>query len=343
MPHDETIGGGHVFSIDSDGVEQWFTVKRASVRGSYDTGLQVRTATHTVNPRSHLEISGNPVKFFQGHNLWGTDDLPALALATCQAIAQHLNITITKETQAQWLAGDIKISRVDLTESFHLDNKAQVLAWLQAAEQSAHLSHRGRGQLVKGSTLYFGKGSTRWTLKLYSKGQEITAKGHGQDAILKLPHAVEWANKTLRAEVCIRGTELKRIGKEMLSGWLSADDGYVRVTTDYLLDKLKAMTMTTTRFLSAAQMETLKPALRAAVLAWESGADLRSIFPLRTFYRHRTDLLPYGIDIAALQPKEERSNVVPLHKTLEARPVSVPDWAIGTNLYFEPPRLVASN
>ena len=30
------------------------------------------------------------------------------------------------------------------------------------------------------------------------------------------------------------------------------------------------------------------------------------------------------------------SNVIPLVRTLEAVPVSTPEWAIGTDLYFEP-------
>jgi II/X family phage/plasmid replication protein len=63
------------------------------------------------------------------------------------------------------------------------------------------------------------------------------------------------------------------------------------------------------------------------------------MFPSTTFYRHRAELLPHGIDIATLVPREGVSNVVPLHRVLEAVPVSVPDWAIGTPLYFEPRRV----
>ncbi|WP_223930817.1 phage/plasmid replication domain-containing protein, partial [Aeromonas caviae] len=29
-----------------------------------------------------------------------------------------------------------------------------------------------------GSTLYYGKHSRRWSLKFYSKGEELSAKGH---------------------------------------------------------------------------------------------------------------------------------------------------------------------
>jgi len=336
--HSASINGGHVVALKPDGEIDWRCVKRCSVEGSHSTTLQVRTATHTPDRCTHLEISGNPVKFLQGHNLWGTDDVPALVVATIEAVASSLGLLPSESDRASWLAGDVQITRIDLTESFHLDNRAQVLAWLRAAEQTAHLSHRGRGQLVKGSTLYFGKHSRRWSLKLYSKGQEITAKGHGQDAILSLPHAVEWADRTLRAELTLRSMELKRMDRHMVSGWLDDDGLPSAVTARLLQERLGGMTMTTTSHLSAEILDALRPSLRLAYQSWESGSDLRAILPHRTFYKYRSELLPHGIDIATLVPRDV-SNVVPLFRTLEARPASVPDWAVGTPLYFEPRRL----
>jgi II/X family phage/plasmid replication protein len=97
------------------------------------------------------------------------------------------------------------------------------------------------------------------------------------------------------------------------------------------------MTMTTTAKLSADVLDSLFPAQRTAFAAWEAGNDLRTMMPTRSFYRLRAKLLPHGIDIATVLPREV-SNVVPLFKTLEAVPAAVPDWAVGTPLYFEPPR-----
>lgn len=96
--------------------------------------------------------------------------------------------------------------------------------------------------------------------------------------------------------------------------------------------------MTTTAHLSAEILDALRPSLRMAYQSWEAGADLRAILPHRTFYKYRSELLPHGIDIATLVPKEV-SNVVPLFRVLEAVPVGVPDWAQGTALYFEPRRI----
>jgi II/X family phage/plasmid replication protein len=340
LPHAAPICSGHVVSIGADGEVQWQTAKRQTVEGSYSTGLQVRTCTHTADRCTHVEISGNPVKWFQGHNLWGIDDLPSLAFAMLEAVARVLGIAVDERTLQLWAAGVVQVTRVDVTESFHLGNRAVVLSGLRAAEQTAHLSHRGRGQLVKGTTLYFGKNSRRWSLKVYAKGQEIEAKGHGQDSILNVPHARDWADKTLRAELTLRSMELKRLGLGTVTGWLPVD-GVPFAVSALLHERLGDMTMTTTAHLSAEILDTLRPALRMAVQSWESGCDLRAILPKATFYKFRAELLPHGIDIATLQPREAVSNVVPLHRVLEARPVGVPAWAVGTPLYFEPRRLIA--
>jgi II/X family phage/plasmid replication protein len=337
LPHANPITSGVVLSVDQAGNVEWQTMKRQTLRGSFESGLQVRTCTHTADQCSHIEVSGNPVKLFQGHNLWGTDDLPALVTETLEFIASKLQIPVTDATRASWSGDAVKLTRVDLTDSFHLRNLGECQSWLRAAEQSAHLSHRGRGQLVKGSTLYFGKNSRRWSLKIYSKGQEIGAAGHGQEAILSLPHAVEWANRTLRAELTLRSMELKRRGLETVTAWLPVD-GVPFDALAMLREVLGDMTMTTTAHLSAEVLETLRPALRTAVIAWEAGADLRVTLSRPTFYRYRAELLKHGIDIAVLKPREV-SNVVPLHRVLEAVPARIPQWAIGTPLYFEPRRV----
>lgn len=339
--HVEPIQDGGFQRVDSTGAVEWAVDRRLSIQGSYSSSVTIRSYRGNT---SHIEVSGNLVKFFQGHNLWGTDDLHGLIveflswLATTPLVGDQPLIAPTPEDVEAWRKGMIQLTRVDCTESFHLRSRAEVLAWLRSAEQTAHLSHRGRGQLVKGSTLYFGKNSRRWSLKLYSKGQEIRAKGHGQDAVLALPHAVEWADKTLRAELTLRGMELQRLNLAYVGQWSDKDSPGEGVTLELLRSRLQGMTMTTTAKLSADVLDSMRPALRTVYLSWEAGADLRAILPRNTFYRHRNALLPHGIDIATLVPKEV-SNVVPLFKTLEAVPAAIPDWAVGTNLYYEPRRL----
>lgn len=352
LTHSKPICDGSFLSLRGDGSIEYEGIKRRSVEGSFSTSIQVRTDLSRsvsvggdVHHRAfgYVEVSGNPVKIFQGHNLWGTNDLPGLVAELAEWLASVLGVVPSERDRQLWAEGAIDVTRVDVTESFHLRSRAEVLAWLRAAEQTAHLAHRGRGQLVKGSTLYFGQHSRRWALKLYSKGQEIEAVDHGQGAILELPHAREWADRTLRAELVLRSLELKRLGLSQVVAWNFDDhvqEGCGAVTSKLLLDRLGSLTMSTTSKLDDAVFESLTNAQRTAYLSWLAGHDLRQVMSIRSFYRLRAKLLPHGVDIATLIPKET-SNVVPLVRVLEAVPAPVPDWAIGTALYFEPRRLRA--
>lgn len=334
--HDVDIFEGSVISARSDGSIEWTVKKRKKITGSFESGLQIRTVPCTARERSHIEISGNPVKFFQGHNLWGTDDLPALIIATLNELVRipELNLTPTLDDLNSWLLDGITLSRVDVTQSYSLGNRLRVLEWLRAAEQSAHLPFRGRGQLVKGTTLYFGKNSRRWSLKLYSKGEEITVKGHAQESILSLPHALSWADGILRAELTLRGQELERLGLRTVTGWLPHDG--IPVDVSGMLSKhLGAMTMTTTRTIPEDVFNSLFPAQRTAYTSWLAGNDLRTMMTKPSFYRLRKKLLVHGIDISVCTPVE-LSNVVPMVRVLEALPVSVPDWAQDSALFFNP-------
>lgn len=337
--HVAEIHDGGFISHKANGEIEWTTKRRKKVKGSFESGLQIRTDHFTAEPCTHLEISGNPTKWFQGHNLWGTDDLPGLLIETLQALVKipQLQLTPTSEEVAQWLSGGISLSRVDVTQSYSLGNRGRVLEWLRAAEQSAHLPFRGRGQLVKGSTLYFGKNSRRWSLKLYSKGQEMEAPGHGQEAVLSLPAASAWADGILRAELTLRGLELERRGLRTVASWLPVD-GLPFDACAMLTSHLGGVTMTTASSIPPETLEALTSFQRTAYLSWLAGNDLRATISKAAFYKLRAKLLPHGVDIATLIPVE-KSNVVPMVRILEAVPVGVPEWAVGTPLYFEPRRL----
>lgn len=338
--HAVEVCAGRVISMGDDGSLEWHSLKRLGVAGSFDDRIHIVTDRSVGEPLSRIRFDGNPVKWFQGHNLWGTDDLHGLVVATMEALTARpeLGLTPTADDRAAWHAGSISLTRVDVTDSYHLPTRADVLAWLRAAEQSAHLAHRGRGQLTKGSTLYFGKHSRRWSLKLYAKGQEIEAAGHGQTAILRLPHALAWADKSLRAEMVIRGQELRRRGLGMVSEWSQFDGVDSAVTAELLRPVLGNLTMTTTNTLPAESLDALTHAQRGFFLAWQAGHDLRAVMSRAAFYRLRAAILSHGIDVAVPQPREV-SNVVPMLRVLEAVPAGVPEWAIGTPLYFEPRRV----
>lgn len=328
LHHDRVIADGQVLSVSSDGDIQWQVHKRRKLRGSHEADLQVRTHEfgHDLGG-TFLEVDGNPVKWFQGHNIFGTDDVHGLALATLDRVCEILSVEPTPQDRLRWQFGDIRLQRVDVTYSYQLDSPAQVQAYVRSMEQSAHMRHRGPG-VMKDGTLYFGMNSRRWALKVYSKGQEVKATGHRPPSSV-LPAVIELAGPLVRFEVVLRRMELKRLGLGRVCDWPLGLP--CQVHAEYLehLDMTENVTLTT------AAIADLSPRLRAAYQCWLDGHDLRQMYPRKTFYRYRRELLKHGIDVAVKQPRD-RSNVVPLVHTLVARPWSPPEWVYGTEWYFEP-------
>lgn len=330
--HREPINDGNVTSVNPDGVVEWSTEKRLSVQGSYSSTIQIRSE-HKDFPCSHIYLTGNPVKFLQGHNVWGSSDLLGLITATLERTLQAVKPELLTPDLPEFV-NLATISRVDLTSMYDLGNDKRVNAWLTSAEQSANLKHRGRGHF-SGNTLYFGKKSKRWSLKLYHKGSELKAhkvKGYNPT---QLEFVTNYADRALRSEVVIRGLELDKTGFRSVSDWdeFTAETLYTSyVSRLEFSENMKTIT-------DDSELENLPPRLTAPFQLWREGFDLKTMYSRATWYRYRKEILEaIKVDISLQSPKNrpEASNVVPLIQILEAKPMSIPDWAHGTELYFEP-------
>lgn len=312
---------GIVMSFDALGKEEWTVNKRLSVEGSYSSKIQIKS--HTDN---QIWISGNPTKFLQGHNIFGSNDLVGIMGKFFDELLKHENLGLCPDPfqYANIKDGHYELSRVDVNESWHLNNSKDVLAWIRAVGSTAYLKHRGAGQF-SGDTSYFGKNSRRWSLKCYSKGNEIAAKGHTLPPELMIPELIQYANKSLRIEAVIRQLELKRKGLHVASNW------DVDTAEELLLEYLSNLEMSDVYMLKDDVLDSLPMRLRMVYQSWLNGDDLKQIMTKPTFYRVRKQLEKYGIDIATASPKE-KTNVIPLIRVLEAKPVGIPDWAYEKKL-----------
>jgi II/X family phage/plasmid replication protein len=326
--HKDLIIGGSVLCFDRDGNEEWSTEKALSVVGSFDNRIQIKTHQQSFDSGkpSHLWISGNPVKFLQGHNIFGSCDLVYLMskLVDSMVLKDNLGICPTDFDLALIRKGKYPVSRVDVNQSYHLENHTEVLSWIKAAANSSRLRHRGRGQF-SGDTLYYGKSSRRWALKCYSKFMEIMAKGHKLPPELNIQELLDWADKSLRIEAVMRSMELKRRGLDFASAWTPE-------TAKLLLQELIGLLEMTDSFsLPDEVVKSLPNNLKPVYNLWISGFDMHSQYSRPTFYRHKSALLKYGIDISITQ-ESLKSNVVPLIQVLRAVPAEIPDWAYELKL-----------
>lgn len=338
--HRSEISAGQVIKRREDGSIEWTVRSRKPIEGSHDSKIHIKSDQRTWDDETgdftHLVFDGNPVKFLQGHNIWGSDDLIGLMSETVLCLSEVLDLPIDDLDWRRVTSGKYRVHRVDSTIMTYLDNLKSVDAFLYAAERQSRMRFKGQGIMKKG-TLYFSPSSRRESLKMYAKGTEIRARGHElPKALQNLSHLYSWADSRLRVEVCLRTLELKDRGLHHASSW-SLD-----TPNEVVLKALGKLEMSDTFTLPDDKFNALSHKLKSTYLLWQRGDDLSLLLSKRTFYRHRAELLKqFGIDIAILQPKEKPSNVVEFRRVLS--PIldkQVPDWAIGTDLFFEPRTVV---
>ena len=310
-----------------DGVEtiEYDIANRLSVKGSHDATITIRS--HTENT---VEISGNPAKFLQGHNVFGTNDLKYLVAKMIDKLCMidELELKPTDVEYENIQQGNYHLSRVDVNEHFAFPSAQVARAWLRAAGNSANMKFRGAG-LFKEGTLYFeGK---RYIPKIYFKYDEINSKDKSHrlpDELLQIPELIEYAEKSLRFEIKILSTQLKDWYLHLGCNW-DADTATMLIN-DQFISKLQ---LSANMPIENEVIESLPKNLRLTYTAWINGEDLRQVLSRPTFYRYRTRLMEYGIDISIVKDIEkEQSNVVPMIRYLEAVPMGIPDWAYERNL-----------
>ena len=319
------LKAGYVCSVSPVGEVEWQTPKRTQVSGSFEQNITVKSdGSHGDGTASHLYFSGNPSKFLQGHNIFGSDDLISLMVDTYQRVCLALDITPSQEDQEAMRFGRYDLTRVDINYSYDLPTRSDVLAFLRALEFKSKTRH-GRPS-SKGGTLYWGKTSKRWSLKAYSKGEEIEVVKHRlPDSLVGTPLA-QWADNKLRLEVVLRSKELEEIRLRKACNW--SKNSASKIFKDYLsrLDMNEQIALTDKQLLDLPQR------LRSTYHLWKGGYDLRSELPKRTYYRHRKDLLAYGINIDLRKECADQSNVIPIVRVLEAQPAELPGWAFDMQL-----------
>lgn len=322
--HSTAISGGMIVAFDPEtGAVEWQTARRRAVEGSHSAKIHV-----TSLDEKHLIIDGNPSKFLQGHNVFGSNDLLGMGYEFFTRLSRQLELRPAFSDRLAWRRGIYTLRRVDVAESFQLGSQGEVAAWLRAAAPAVRGRHQA-ASAYSGETIYLGQRSRRLSLKVYNKWRELQ-KHHLPESLPNRDRLEQYAERLLRAEVRVLSMELKRRGLARAENWANPE-----TERALLADRVGMMKLSEKARLSSDEISNLPPRLIAVYKLWQQGEDLRQIYPKQTFYRYRAELLKRGIDITTPQPK--RAEVIPLVTYLTARYVpDIPPWAKGTELYFEP-------
>lgn len=323
------LNSGSVIKIAPSGELEWEAPCRFMVEGSHEQSISVRSQGGDGEGRAtELVIHGNPSKYLQGHNVFGSDDLKSLVYDTFLSVCSFLEVPLSEQIRSQVRQGDYRLTRVDINYMFGLGTLADVKSWLRAAEYKSKTRH-GRPS-SKSGTLYWGQRSRRWSFKAYSKWEEIQGpKSHKLPICFNKTPLSEFSQDKLRLELTLRGKELEKIN--LLEGKKWLNDVAFKIFNEYI----KRIEMSEQIALSTKKLNELPNHLRSTYVLWKDGHNPREMLSKPTFYKHRKQLSEYGIDINLAVEKPDRSNVVPLVRVLEAKPVEIPEWAFELGLVHE--------
>lgn len=329
--HHLPLPAGRVLSIDSDGSISWECVKSIDCRGSHESNIKLRScggdgAGHATS----LLIDGNLCKFLQGHNVFGSSDLNRLLYKAFQKINTaypgHFNDIAYQSALQSIKQGEYLVKMLDINQLYDVGNDASVEAWLHAAEMRAR-TRSGRSTNDRG-TVYLQKSSRRWAFKFYNKFREIFARGKSHALPIELQGIglEDFVQGKLRAELRLMSLELKEQG-------LTHGKHFTQATIQKLFSEyVGRINMSTQATLIDKQLMQLPRTIQSSYQLYRQGVSLKNMLPKVTFYRHRKLLLEFGIDISMPPESPEHSNVIPLIRVIEAKPVPIPDWAYERKL-----------
>lgn len=254
-----------------------------------------------------VSIRCSPMKALQGHNVFGSNDVCAIASAIICGTLDRLKIQYAEGQRGAWSAGDFTIRAIDLTHRFCLPDG------LTSFDICRHLLRTSPVRLCKPQWLDQGIGvrlrtsnpGTEWVL--YDKSRELMDKRTKASSYLKAVVGsdaknvwrllLEIAESTIRAELKLSKSYLKRHHLTDGRAWTPK-----RAQTIYL-SELKSLRMDAPISLNRAVARVQSKPLQITLLLWSGGHDVHAIFPKSTFNSHRQAIMRQtGIDIASHVP-----------------------------------------
>jgi II/X family phage/plasmid replication protein len=328
------LDGGALTRTKQGGEIQFQKDLNISLNGSWESRLQIGSYfSHELFKHrkiaTHLLIHGNVTKFMQGHSVFGSSDFITPVVSAVKKIIKILELKPNDLEMAKIKKGDIEITRVDITNMTRLNNNVDVEIYLRKYAGTA--TFRGKRVEVVGDTInhwgtnYIQKTSKRWTFKNYNKYNDLLngpLDHRIPDYVIHKDLLIKHCEGMVRNELTLRKTELRKIGIEKLNQ-LTAE------TVKTQFEKYRGKILLADNIeLSHEQVLNMPRHLQHTYLLWMSGKDVRYSFnTLRTYQRHRKQLIEqYNIDINTLVERQV-NNVVPMVRILEAKPEPLPEWA----------------
>lgn len=305
------INGGQFFSTESDGTIDYMVDKRVGLEGSFDSRCELRSDGSTV------EFSGNIARFNRRDNLFGYDWPETIKrvnhLLNLYSLPPFTSGKLYRFADSGWTWTGARVSRIDVTMNracFSHENASIVLK--QLAGQ--HVGRQKGNLSSDGATVEYGRGSKYVYGKCYSKFAEFIAHQKKKSGSHVDDEVIDFTKRlgVLREEFTLKSRFLTQNCLAYL-GQITHSD-------------LVEVFMNRTQFKRFDEVEhdtfnDMPRKLKATYAGWKLG--IPNTLSRATFYRHRLELLKYGIDISV----PCNGQILPIRiKTIEVAALEAPDW-----------------
>lgn len=338
------ISNGALMKIDRHGETICMTLGKEKIIGSHETSVFVRCDGETV------WFDGNVSKFGRTDNLFGYSFQECIHVINSILVNLQLPPFTEGEKYISNNKGNPKtiwtgaiVTRMDLTENHMTGSAANAYHFMQHL-QGQQASRLKTGTYGDGETVDFGRGSRRLYFKAYLKGPELRRHITKENKSFLLASSVDNIDKASSSDLRkhFSGNPINQYVLDV-ADWCDSV-GLVRVEMTFKSTMLHSMGC---NYLGALDMKQLEDVftercsiftrasadvneitdLPRQVLStyrmWAAGDDVINKISRATFYRHRKELIPYGVDIAI------KSNVVSLKtktRVIKLGPASMPEW-----------------
>lgn len=233
-----------------------------------------------------------------------------------------MEVNTSKGWRTHWTGA--RISRIDVTQNFSAGSSENAYHFMRflASQQASRVK---TGTYGDGETVDFGSGSRRVYSKAYLKGPELLRhakkpkKNQSEYSKPFSPYLFElsdWCNSIglVRFETTYKSTFLIDNCHQFLGG----------INMQKLhIDFKERQSVFTRASCEIDDLSSLDEKTLAIYRMWQAGDDITKNRSRATFYRYRSKLIPFGIDIAI------KSNIVPFQpktRVIQLQPVTIPSF-----------------
>lgn len=305
------LNGGRYMAIDAEGEVDYIVDRCVGLEGSFDSRVEVRC------DGSRVEFSGNIARFNRRDNLFGFDWSETVrrinSLLNLYSIPPFSAGKLYRFADHGWTWTGARVSRIDITmnRACFSDANAEIVLRALAAQ---HVGRQKGVLSVDGATVEYGRGSKYVYGKCYAKAQEFVKHAQRKKGAHVDQEVISFCSRmgVLREEFTLKSRFLTQ-----------RQCCYLGAITQ---GELEDIFMERTQFKRFEQVtydsfDGLPRHLKPTYVSWRDG--LAQGISRATFYRHRQELLRYGVDISV---PNSVATLPARVRVIDVAALEAPDW-----------------